>query len=208
MKAKSLAILLLGMIAMTPSQAKVTQSKASITDKTGKIAYVINYVSPHVELKTAYQYAIIIEKYSLKYDIDWKVIVAIIRQESNFVHGEIDDSYRDFGISQFNYRTIKSKQLDLGLLLTDIDYALHETVKHLSFLKKKFYTGSKGYWAWYTRWNSYKASTRKRYWTGTREHKYTNGLRNKFRLVRKGIKDYEVNARDKTRNPATVGERG
>lgn len=156
-----------------------------------KIAHVINHVSPHVGLETAEEYAIIIDRYATEYDVSWKVIVAIVRQESNFIHGEINDNYKDFGISQFNWRTIKHKQLDLGLLLTDIDYVFHETVKHLAFLKKRFNTGSKGHWAWYTRWNSYTPSTRRTYWYGTREHKHKNGLKNKFMLIERALKDYE-----------------
>lgn len=160
---------------------------APVAQANDEIASVIMHISPHVKEENAARYAILIDKYSKEYGVDWKIIVAIIRQESNFVHGEIDDSYRDFGISQFNWRTIKNKQLDLGLLLTDEEYAIKETVKHLAFLKKKYYTGSKGYWVYYTRWNSYNTKVRKRYWYGTTEHKYTNGLRHKLRLIRKAI---------------------
>lgn len=153
-----------------------------------EIANVIEELAPHVGEKKAIEYAIMIDEYSTEYKIDWKTTVAIIKQESDFIHGEISDDYRDFGISQFNWRTIRHKQLDLGRLLVDAEYAILETVKHLAFLKEKFYTGSKGHWVYYTRWNSYNPKQRRIYWYGTIEHKYKNGLKYKVRMITRILK--------------------
>ncbi|MDX1471522.1 MAG: hypothetical protein R3213_08500, partial [Flavobacteriaceae bacterium] len=66
--------------------------------KANEISYVINELSPHLSEKKALEYAIIIDKYSKQYDVSWKIIVAILKQESDFIHGEISEDFRDFGI--------------------------------------------------------------------------------------------------------------
>lgn len=156
---------------------------STVSGADDEISNVIKGLSPHLSVKKAKDYAIIIDEYSTEYNINWQIVVAIICQESDFIHGEISDDYQDFGISQFNWRTVRSKQLDLGLLLTDANYAIRETVRHLAFLKSKYYTGAKEHWAYYTRWHSYTSKRRKIYWYGTIEHKYKNGLRYKLRMI-------------------------
>ncbi len=157
-----------------------------------EIASVIREISPHVGQKTALNYAIIIDKYSKKYEVSWQVVVAIIRQESDFIHGEINKDYRDFGISQFNWKTIRSREVDLGLLLTDEDYAIHETFKLLAELKKKYYTRAKGHWQWFTRFHSYTPLRRKIYWYGNKISGH-NGLRYKFKLIERSLKRVRAN---------------
>ena len=160
-----------------------------------EIANVIKGLSPHLEDKKASEYAIIIEKYSkgvvigqdkkgndIVVKVDWKVVVAICKQESDFVHGEITEDFRDFGICQLNWRTIKHRKVDLGLLLTDVDYAFHETFVLLGELKYKYNTNSRGHYQWFTRYHSYTMKTRRKYWYG-RKRSGHDGLRYKFRMI-------------------------
>lgn len=155
--------------------------------RTAEIARVIMDLSPHVGEKNAVDYAIIIDKYSTEYDLNWKIVVAILKQESDFVHGEIDERYRDFGIGQINWQNVKAMEIDLGLLLTDVDYALRQTFMILANLKKKYDTGSTGYWAWYTRYHSFTPKMRRKYYWGRKKSGH-DGLRYKFERIERSLK--------------------
>ncbi len=130
-----------------------------------QIASTIQHLSPHLEYATAKKYAIIIDKYSRKYDINWRIPVVIFRQESNFRINEVNYKTDDFGIGQLNYYWhIKKKEIDLKRLFNEPDYAIHETYKILYNLKSKYRTGAKGWYQWYTRYNSFRPRYRKRYY--------------------------------------------
>lgn len=134
-----------------------------------QIASTIQDLSPHIDRQTAKKYAIIIDKYSRKYKINWRIPVAIFRQESNFRINEVNYKTDDFGIGQLNYYWhIKKKEIDLKRLFNEPDYAIHETYKILYNLKKKYHTGAKGWYQWYTRYHSFRPNRRKRYYNKLR----------------------------------------
>lgn len=129
-----------------------------------EIESVIKHLSPHLTQNEASKYAIIIKKYSEKYDIDWVIPVAIFKQESDFVLNTVNYKTNDIGMGQLNwYWHVKKKRLDLKKLLTDADYAIHETYKILYSLKRRYNTGSTGWRRWFTRYHSFRPSDRKRY---------------------------------------------
>ncbi|GAF91663.1 unnamed protein product, partial [marine sediment metagenome] len=105
-----------------------------------KIANVISEISPHVTPKKSKKYGIIIHKRSQQYKIDWKIMVAIIKQESDFVEDVINCTRWgcDFGLVQVNSRNINPMKLDVKRLLFDADYAINFQAKHLRYLKNRY----------------------------------------------------------------------
>lgn len=101
---------------------------------------------------------------SLKYNINHKIVIAIFRMESNFDIGAVNYASNDYGIGQINKINIKHYKLNLGLLLTELNYAVESTYIHLNNLKKSYNTGSKGYFQWFTRYHSFTPKFRKIYY--------------------------------------------
>ena len=151
----------------------------SISLQASQIEYVISEISPHLNEKKISKYAKIIDRYSEYFDVEWEVAVAIFKQESDFIHGEIDAKYRDFGIGQINWTNIKARKLNLAKLLTNEEYAFKITFEMLKELKTKYNTNSRGHWRWFTRYNSYTPSVRRKYFYG-RLKSGRDGLKHKL----------------------------
>ena len=130
----------------------------------------IESLNPYLDENIAEKCATIIDKYGKEYNVSWKILVIIFTQESNFNIKAINWASRDFGIGQMNYTNIMQRGIDLGLLLTDLDYAILQTVKFLSELKIKYNTNSRGWLRWYTRYHSFTPSFRKKYYRILRGH--------------------------------------
>lgn len=127
------------------------------------ISKVIASFNPHLNRKTVDNYGKIIHSYSVKYDIDWKIVCAIFRQESNFDIVAVNYETRDFGIGQMNYANIKATKMNIGKLLTDADYAIHQTFLMLKDLKKHKAKDLKKNQNWYTRYHTARPSLRAKY---------------------------------------------
>ena len=126
-----------------------------------EITTAIEHLAPHLDRKAAMRYGIIIEQYSLEYDIDWRIPVAIFQQESSFILDAVNYKSADFGIGQLSWKWhIKPKQINLSRLLHEPDYAIHQTFKILAKLKGKYDTGSKSWRKWYTRYHSFTVKRR------------------------------------------------
>ena len=160
--------------------------KQPVIEKTEIIGNVINTIAPHIEKKLSQEYGIIINKYSQQFDIDWKIVVAIFKQESDFDIKAVNFRTRDFGIGQFNYRNIVFFEIDLGKLLTDADYAILQTYKLLYDLKKRHYHKEIG---WYNRYHSGTPALR---------HKYQRLLNRKFLLIKRALKNEKSRTHGRT----------
>lgn len=130
-----------------------------------EIAFVIRELSPHVTEKQSLVYANSIRRYSIQYNIDWKIAVAIFKRESNFTMGAVETRSRDYGLGQINHRNITHRNINKKKLLTDPDYAIHETYKILDELNRKYNTNAKGWRKWYTRYHSFTPVHRQKYYT-------------------------------------------
>lgn len=161
-----------------------------------RIVTVITTLSPHVSKAQATEYAAAMSKYSEQYDVDWRVAAAIFKQESDFKMGEVNETYRDFGMGQINYRNIKVLNLDLARLLTDVDYTIHQTYRILHDLKQRYNHGYTGYKQWFTRYHSFTLEFRKLYWHGTKKTG-TDGLAYKLEVIDKVLKKYERSAQNR-----------
>lgn len=111
-----------------------------------------------------------IEKHSKTYKVPWKVIVAILKVESNFDMKAVNYPSRDFGISQINAINMKYYKIDLGKQMTDLDYAIENTCKILSNLRKKYDTDSKYHFQWFTRYHSFSMHRRVIYYGLLKPH--------------------------------------
>lgn len=170
-----------------------------------EIASVIQGISPHVTEKSARKYAKIIDKYADEYDVDWKVAVAIIKQESDFVPGEINDNYQDFGIGQLNYRNIKKRHIDLVKLLSDQDYAIRQTFMILADIKKAGYNKkAHSYGQYFTKYHSYTLERRKIYWFGERASG-SDGLKYKLALINRILNNGRDERSGKTKIDSSRG---
>jgi hypothetical protein len=124
----------------------------------------IKRLTPSLADETATEYSQTIADLSVKYNVEWKIAVVIFKQESNFDVKAVNYESRDFGIGQMNYRTILDRKIDLGLLLTDSDYAMEETFRLLSEIKTKYgKLDKKRGRQWFTRYHSYVTSNREEY---------------------------------------------
>jgi len=124
----------------------------------------ITLLQPGLNIAYIKKLSAIIDKYSRKFDVDWEIIVAILKVESNFNVKAVNYKSNDFGIGQINIINMKHYGFDLGKQLTDVDYAVHNTCLILYDLKQKYNTKSQGVFQWFTRYHSYTSNYRKIYY--------------------------------------------
>lgn len=110
------------------------------------------------KLQNSQQLALAIEKQATKHSIDWKLITAIMFQESSLrldPQNCLAKSKRcqgDYGIGQVRYSVWKTElNLDKERMLTDLDYSVKVSVKVLADYKRRY---SKKEANWYTRYHS------------------------------------------------------
>lgn len=111
-----------------------------------------------------------IHKYSKIYEIDYKIILAIFKVESNFNYKAINYASADFGIGQINLTNIKYYKIDLGLLLTNIDYAIKQTFIMLGVTKKSYKKKDGDKLPWFARYHSYTKKRRIIYYALLKVH--------------------------------------
>ena len=134
------------------------------------ISPIIQSLNPHISEKDADKYGKLIEDYSVRYGIDWKIIVAIIYQESNFKLDAANCSNsgcQDFGMVQINFRNIKRLKLNMGKLLTDPEYNIFAMSEMLIDLKKRFSKKDK---RWFARYHSSTPSFKSIYYRMLKKH--------------------------------------
>jgi hypothetical protein len=157
----------------------------------GVITNSIKELTPSIEAEEARKLAVVIESAANKHSVDWRVLVAILKQESNFNLEAVNYETRDYGIGQINYRNIKRLEISLAKLLTDLEYAVETTAKFIAencnkYGKLDYSTGRKCY---------------------TRYHSFTPSQRDKYALLLKGhlnvIEKVVQNERRKQYNTAT-----
>lgn len=119
---------------------------------------------PDINDKYAVKIAKQIKKYSNLHDIDYKIISAIMMQESSYDHtakqcrkGYTDDNKLkkvclDFGIMQVNHVNIRKFELDLVKITTDLDYSIKAGMTLLVYTKK-LHGKKKNWWLYYHSYN-------------------------------------------------------
>lgn len=126
-----------------------------------EIKQAILKLTPSLDQAYAEKLAYYVENASKQHGVEWWVIIAIVKQESNFNYKAVNWESHDYGISQFNHKTIRHLKLDLGRLLTDKRYAIEETARYLSDLKQKYaMIDARNGRVWYTRFHSFTPSLR------------------------------------------------
>jgi len=117
----------------------------------------ITRVSPNINKEYAKELATIIDKISIRYELNSKKLVAIFMQESS-LRLNIKSTTKDYSIGQIHVSNIKRLGFDKKLLLTDLEYSIEATAIILSELKSTY--NENDYW---TRYHSFRPSNREIY---------------------------------------------
>lgn len=132
--------------------------------KQDMVCVAVRGLNPDLDQGTVDRYVRSIKDHSKRYEVDWKIAVAIFKQESNFNVKAVNWKTRDFGIGQLHYKTIENMQVDLGQLLSDHDYAIEQTFKILRELRVKYdKIDNRNGQRWYTRYHSFNTTHRNDY---------------------------------------------
>lgn len=118
----------------------------SFTAKANNVELVLKDIGTLMETSEVDKFrpvAKAILKHSKAYNIDYKIVLALIMTESTFRQGAVS-STGDLGIGQINYKVwskefarLKKNPLNKEKLKTDSDYAIKRTVEILAILKCK-----------------------------------------------------------------------
>jgi soluble lytic murein transglycosylase-like protein len=136
--------------------------------------------SPRIDEQYAFKLSNIIFKASRKHNIPSNLLTAILRQESNYkvsakngACGVLRGDYKkeaciwvDFGISQINYRTARSYNMDFYKLLNDVEYSVNAGAEVLAWFRKKYASKEDRWWVRYncgTKPSVYRDSCQKYY---------------------------------------------
>ncbi len=137
--------------------------------KESEIAYVISRMAPHVSKKNADKYDKLIRKYSELHELDWKIVVAILFQESRFKENAVNCGRygcNDFGIAQINFRNIKAWGMDFGKIF-DAGYSIKHATAFLERLKNRHSHKDP---KWFARYNSGTPHLKNKYYKLLRKH--------------------------------------
>lgn len=124
-------------------------------------------LSPSLNLEHCNTIGEIINKYSNEYSIDYKIVLAIFKVESNFNEKAVNYASCDFGIGQINSLNMIHYKIDLGKHMTNLDYAIHNTYVILKETKVKYFKREKD---WFTRYHSYTEKYRRIYYDKLKPH--------------------------------------
>ena len=114
---------------------------------------------PDISPAYAKRIATSINNLSKKHKIPANIFAAILMQESRYTLNSVNKKSRDFGISQINWRTIKSYKFDKKKLMGNLEYSLEAG----AIVLKDFMVRFKHEQKWWTRYNGSKSENRKRY---------------------------------------------
>lgn len=142
---------------------KLTLIVISITYTIGLKALTLNNLfklQPRLDQDKARQlhHAIMVNSY--KYNLNAKLLTAILFQESSFNLGAVNKKSNDYGIGQINYRTAKHFCPDIKRLLTDLKYSVTCAAKVLHDFKNRYFKKEKYF---FTRYNSSRKIKRREY---------------------------------------------
>lgn len=152
----------------------VIQSSMFTVDEV--IANNLIRLNKNLDYENVVEYSNALSYCSETYKLDWRLVAAILYQESGLNHRAISWKSRDYGIGQLHYKTIINRNVDLGKLLTDSAYAIDETCKLLKSLKDKYNYDNVDWRIWYTRYHSYTPKYRMQYYKLIQKH--INRLKN------------------------------
>jgi len=134
------------------------------------------YAASHLTYKQIKEYAKVINKVAIKHQLDPKLIVAIVRQESNFGKFQYNSScglttiqnispeimvtknnkifikkcvITDIGFTQINYANVQRLKLDMKRLTTDFEYSLEALATIMEPFKAFKKAEPKLWWARY-----------------------------------------------------------
>jgi hypothetical protein len=132
-------------------------------------ARYIMVLKPSISEKQAVRLSKMIRHFSVKYNVDPDLMVAIIRQESNFVSGVVacwpapwkgpGETTCDYGLAQINQVWIDKWGLDPVKLATDDWYNITVQARVLSWLQRSYSNDDD----WFGRYHSATPSKKFRY---------------------------------------------
>lgn len=150
------------LLVLVPS---VSLSESHLEAPPQDIIRTVQYLQPRHSQKMAKKIAGAVYHYSKSINVDWRLFLSILYQESSLdldpqkcMEKEFEEHFKrvktkkhsfkyvkipnrkceDYGISQINWKTWgKEMQLDKKLLLTDVDYSVKAAANILAFYKTK-----------------------------------------------------------------------
>lgn len=90
----------------------------------------------------------IVEKYSKQFNLDKKLVTAIIKVETDG-NNNLISSTNDYGIMQVNINTAKHFKFSIKRMKVDVDYSIYCGTFYLSYLREKHSRQDKTWWARY-----------------------------------------------------------
>lgn len=158
-------------VAMLWTSTIAAADKALVSSDPALVTKVIKKLTPSVKESNASVIAKLIHEYAVKHQVDWRPIVAIFKQESNFDLEAVNYVSRDFGIGQLNYKTILNRKVSLARLLTEYPYAIEETFLIIAELCMTYdRIDRKAGRYCYTRYHSFVPSIRDKYREALKKH--------------------------------------
>lgn len=96
----------------------------------------------------AIKLATLIRKAAKEYEVDKKLLTAILIQESRLELEAINCHTNgcDFGVSQINWKTAKKMNISIPRLLTDLEYSIISGARVLADFKRMYGKTDKEYW--------------------------------------------------------------
>jgi len=138
-------------------------SEISLSHKQGRYDLLVKQIKKNnkdLDIKYAKRIARVVFIECRKANIDPRIVIAILKQESNYKLNAVNKRSADYGIAQINRNTIKSMRLNKTKLLTDLEYSVHAAVEVLSLVKRYSNGDSK----WWARYNSRHLNKKNKYY--------------------------------------------
>lgn len=161
---KYIKLILVYAFLITPS--KLAISNANIPGPEEKIAKIIAHLQPKMSANNALKLAKIVSRLSAEYDIDYKLSLAIMFQESSL---RLDPhnckvnltACNDMGIGQVRYSVWgKELKIDKVQIVTNLEYSVKMHYEVLRDYKKRYKNKELN---WFTRYHSNDSTLRYEY---------------------------------------------
>jgi len=156
---KSLGSLFLSLLLLFPNQAVPKEGPQE--DRVETLSLLLQHLQPKLKDTSAKELAQVILKEASINQLDWKLIVSILNQESSLRRDpqgclkNADDCTGDYGIAQVRYKIWKDefglKKEDKKRLMTDYAYAVGTQVRILVHYREKYQNRE---FNWFTRYHS------------------------------------------------------
>lgn len=193
-------LIILSLLLTTTAYSK---TRKIVPETKENVAYLLEFLQPNNSEEQSLQLAESVLKYSKEINIDWRLFVSIMYQESSLlidpqhclkkelhpqlVRRKIHNKWKtmalktkcaDYGIAQINFKTWGEElALNKEKLLTDIDYSVKAASKILFYYKHRYAKRDK---RWHLRYHSGTISHKNEYegFIQKRYKKITNALKN------------------------------